>query len=225
MSSDLFLPATAADSLIMSTIRGLHVTPASPLPFLASVMVRSFVLEREPGNLILYNSPGITAARRDIENLGLPDKLLITHWHEGLLPAPEIDVPIFVHEKDRAQTNLPVAGTFSERQVLNGDLEIIPAPGHTAGNVMFLWDNGTHRLLFPGDSVWVQGGEWKAVLLAEGDRDAYVATLSHLMQLDFDFLVPWGTQANEPYAYHVGPGDAWRKLGAIADRLKAGQNA
>jgi hypothetical protein len=36
---------------------------------------------------------------------------------------------------------------------------------------MFLWDNGEHHLLFPGDSIWVQGGEWKAVLLAESDRE------------------------------------------------------
>jgi hypothetical protein len=70
MSCDLFLPAPAADTLIASTIRGLHVTRASPLPFLADVMVRSFVLEREPGNLILYNSPGIAAASQDIETLG-----------------------------------------------------------------------------------------------------------------------------------------------------------
>ena len=47
---------------LQSTIRGLHGTPVAPLPFLKGVVVRSFVLERPQGHVILYNSPGIDAA-------------------------------------------------------------------------------------------------------------------------------------------------------------------
>jgi hypothetical protein len=45
-----------------------------------------------------------------------------------------------------------------------------------------------------------QGGEWKAVLLGEGDREPYVANLSRLMAIEFDVLVPWGSEGGEPYA-------------------------
>jgi hypothetical protein len=184
---------SSTDTRLESSIRGLYATPTSPLPFLSGVVVRSFVLEREQGNVIIYNSPGITAAVKGIMSLGRPTRLLLNHWHEAMYDAPNLDVPIFVHERDREDTQLPIAGTFSKRNQIDDDLDVIPTPGHTAGTTMFLWNNGEHRLLFPGDAIWVQGGEWKAVLLGEGDRDAYLSSLLLLMELDFDILVPWGS--------------------------------
>lgn len=223
MSSDLIAPN--GEPGLQSAIRGLYATPTTPLPFLRGVVVRSFVLEREHGNVIVYHSPGITAASKEILALGRPDRLLVTHWHESMNPVPDLDVPIFVHEIDRRQTKLPIAGTFSKREKIGHDLEVIPAPGHTAGNTMFLWDNGAHRLLFPGDSIWVQGGEWRAVLLGESEREAYIATLSSLMELDFDYLVPWGSEEGQPYGYSVTAAQARSNLESIIKRLKAGENA
>lgn len=133
--------------------------------------------------------------------------------------APDLDVPIFVHESDRGRTSLPIAGTFPKRMKIGEDLEIIPTPGHTPGSAMFLWDNGEHRLLFPGDSIWVQGGEWMAVLLGESDPDAYLASLSILVDLDFDYLLPWGSEEGQPYGYGVTRAQAQEKLGRIIDRL------
>ncbi len=222
MPADLY--EQGDDAGLQSSIPGLHVTPPAPLPFLRGVVVRSFLLERTGGNILIYNAPGITAAARDIVALGQPGRLLLNHWHEAMFDAPGLTVPIFVHENDAGQTSLPIAGYFSARECID-DLEIIPAPGHTAGTTMFLWTNGEHRLLFPGDTIWVQGGEWKAVLLAEGDRAAYLDTLSMLMTLDFDYLVPWGSEEGEPYAYGVTVAQAQEKLQAIFDRLSSGENA
>ena len=218
------LVSSNGDTGLQSSIRGLYATPAAPLPFLRGVVVRSFVLEREQGNIIIYHSPGITAAAREILELGRPDRLLINHWHEAMYAAPDLDVPIFVHEDDRAQTKLPIAGTFSKRETVADNLEVIPTPGHTPGATMFLWDNGEHRLLFSGDSIWVQRGEWKAVLLGESDREAYLASLSRLMELDFDILVPWASEEGQPYSYGVTRSEAHKNLGRIVDRLKAGEN-
>ena len=78
MPSDLF-PSSDGKKLD-SALRGLHATPTAPLPFLSGVVVRSFILEREQGNVIVYNAPGITAARKEILALGPPDRLLLTHW-------------------------------------------------------------------------------------------------------------------------------------------------
>jgi hypothetical protein len=61
----------------------------APLPF-SGVVVRSFVLERER-NVIVYHSPGITAAALE---LGQPWRLLVNHWHRRCMPRP-IWVPIF----------------------------------------------------------------------------------------------------------------------------------
>lgn len=222
MPSDLF--SANGDTGLQSSVRRLHATPTAPLPFLRGVVVRSFVLEREQGNIIIYHSPGITATAREILDLGRPDRLLVNHWHEAMYDAPDLDVPIFVHENDRGQTELPIAGTFSKREKIADDIEVIPTPGHTAGSTTFLWDNGEHRLLFPGDSIWVEAGEWKAVLLGESDRKAYLASLSRLMELDFDILMPWGSEKGQPYGYGVTRSQAQKNLGRIIDRLQAGKN-
>lgn len=208
---------------LQSSIRGLYATPTAPLPFLAGVVVRSFVLKREQGNIIVYNSPGVTAAAHEILKLGRPDRLLITHWHEAMFGPPNLGVPIFVHESDRALTKLPITGSFSNRQRIDDDLEVVPTPGHTPGTTMFLWDNGEHRLLFSGDSIWVQGGDWKAVLLEENGREAYIDSLSQLMDLHFDILVPWGSEEGQPYGYGVTHSQARKNLGRIVKRLQAGE--
>jgi len=80
---------------------------------------------------------------------------------------------------------LPIAGAFSKGEKIVDDLDGSNT-GHTAGTTMFPWDNGEHHLLFPGDSIWVQGGQWKAVLLWEGDNEANLASLSSLIYLGFD---------------------------------------
>lgn len=223
MPQNLSAPGGHA-GLHQSEIRGLAVTPTAPLPFLRGVAVRSFVLQRVAGNVIIYNAPGITAAKADIMALGRPERLLVNHWHEAMYGAPDIDVPIFVHEDDRGATNLPVAGTFAGRQKIGDDLELIPTPGHTAGTTMVLWDNGEHRVLFPGDSIWVQAGDWKAVLLGESSRSDYIASLLLLMDVDFDFLAPWGAEEGQPYACSVTRAEARDTLQRIVDRLRAGKN-
>ncbi|MDR3473062.1 MAG: MBL fold metallo-hydrolase [Devosia sp.] len=223
MPPDLY--SSNAETDLQTSIPGLYTLPTAPLPFLSGVVVRSFVLERDHGNVIIYNSPGISAAAREIVELGRPDRLLVNHWHEAMYGAPDLDVPIFVHENDRARTSLPIAGTFTKREKIDGDIEVIPTPGHTPGTTMFLWDNGEHRLLFPGDAIWVQGGEWKAVLLGDSDRKTYLASLSLLLDLDFDILVPWGSEEGQPYGYGVTRTEAQENLRMIIDRLRAGETA
>ncbi len=75
MPPNLFSPI--GDTGLQSSIPGLYATPTAPLPFLSGVVVRSFVLEREQGNIIIYNSPGINAAAREILELGRPGRLLV----------------------------------------------------------------------------------------------------------------------------------------------------
>ena len=223
MTDDLTFDDTSPG--LQSTIAGLHGTPTAPLPFLEGVVVRAFVLERPQGNLILYNAPGITEAAEEIRGMGVPERLLLNHHHEAMFGAPRLDVPVWVHAADRPSVDMDVAGTFSERQMIDDDLEIIPTPGHTPGTTMFLWDNGEHRLLFPGDSLWVQGGEWKAVLLGDSDRAAYLHSLALVKGIDFDILVPWGVEAGAPYGYAVTRDEATTRLDRIIGRIEAGENA
>ena len=68
-------------------------------------------------------------------------------------------------------------------------------------------------------------GEWKAVLLRDSDRAAYLTSLATVMEVEFDVLVPWDGEDGQPYAYPVTPAEGQERLGRIAARLQAGGNA
>jgi hypothetical protein len=206
-----------------SPLEGLLATPTSVLPYQANVLLRSYVLQRAKGNVIVYNSPGVSTAA-DIEEVGGASRLLINHAHEGMYGDPDLDVPVFVHEKDRAETamSMKITGTFTERQFIDDDLEAIPTPGHTRGTTSYLWDNGRHRFLFTGDFIWIENGEWKAVVLDRGLRSDYLDSLALVRELDFDVLVPWGTTNDSPPIARTNKEDARRRLDAIIGRVGAG---
>ena len=69
-------------------------------------------------------------------------------------------------------------GAFSRRHMLDDDFEVIPTPGHTPGATAYLWDNGNHRFLFTGDTIYLRDGEWVDGLLGSSDRASYVESLS-----------------------------------------------
>ena len=90
------MPSSEASSL-ETVIEGLRATSSSRLPYQANVLVRSFLLERPAGNVVVYNSPGLTSAATHIRDLGGATRLLINHGHEAMYGEPDLDVPVFVH--------------------------------------------------------------------------------------------------------------------------------
>jgi hypothetical protein len=202
------MPAQGSSSL-ESPIEGLLATPTSRLPYQNNVLLRSYVLERPQGNLIVYNSPGVSESADAITALGAPARLLINHGHESIYGPPAIDVPVWVHSDDRAEIagSLDVSGTFDERTMIDADLEVIPTPGHTVGTTSFLWNNG----------------QWKAVVLSPQLRDDYLASLALVRDLDFDVLVPWGTTEGDPSFGLVADDREKRdRIDAIIERVRAG---
>jgi len=205
-------------------IDGLWATPPAPLPFDSTVDVRAFLLERPHGNLIIYDAPGLAAAASEIEARGGATRQLLNHAHEAMFGSQGLDVGVFVGERDRNHTrSLPIAGTFSERQTLDDDLEVIPTPGHTPGTTTFLWDSGRHRFLFTGDTLWIEHGNWRATVLGDSDPTAYLDSLALLRELEFDVLVPWAATAGEPYIDVVSHTQAQQRLDAIIERVQAGE--
>ena len=204
----------------------LHATRPEPLPFAPSLHIRAFVLERGPGNLLVYAAPTVGAAAPAIEALGGVTQQYLNHWHEAAFGGDGVDAPLLVHADDRAaaEDSLPVDETFSDRVVLDGDFEIIPTPGHTPGATAFLWHADGQRLLFTGDSVYLRHGEWVAALLeGSSDRAAYIESLELLRGLEFDVLVPWAASGDAYYA-HTDPADARKRIDAILERLRRGED-
>ena len=211
-------------STLSSPIETLKATGASRLPYQHNVLLRSFVLARPTGNVVVYNSPGLTLAASAIEDLGGATRLLVNHAHEGMFGDPGFDLPAYVHERDRVEIarSMRIHGTFDRRQFIDDDLEVIPTPGHTAGTTSYLWDSGTHRFLFTGDFIWIEEGEWKAVVLSPSLRAEYLESLRTVRDLDFDVLVPWGTTEDGPCFAETNPADIRERIDAIIARVVAG---
>jgi glyoxylase-like metal-dependent hydrolase (beta-lactamase superfamily II) len=186
-----------------TVVPGLYASAPERLPFGRSLDIRAYLLEREAGNLLIYRSDTLRREAAAIRERGGIARQY--HWHEA---APVVDwvsqtfdAPLFVHADDAASVSAHVRATFSRRHMLDDDFEVIPIPGHTPGATAYLWDSGTHRVLFTGDTIFLAGGRWRTAVLESSDRERYRESLELIRGLDFDVLVPAiATAGDPPYA-------------------------
>lgn len=219
------MPAAQEESRdLATTMPGLYATGPEPLPFAPSLEIRSFVLRRDRGNLLIYSTEGLGSDAEAIEELGGISRHYLNHRHEAIFASDWVEAPLFVHERERRSVSRSyhVRATFSKRHLLDEDFEVIPAPGHTSGATAYLWDSEEHRMLFTGDTVYLEEGEWVAAVLESSDRELYIESLELIRELDFDVLVPWAATGDGPFYAHTDPGDARRRIGAILERVRAG---
>ena len=218
--------AAAANGSMETGIAGLYASTPQSLPFAPALHVRAFLLRREPGNLLVYSTTTLGSAGSAIERLGGISRHYLNHRHEALFASEGLDAPLFVHERERRSVaeTYRVRATFSKRHALDEDLEVIPTPGHTSGATAYLWDSGEHRLLFTGDTIYLDEGEWVAAVLPSSDRSRYVESLELIRALDFDVLVPWAATAGEAMLAVTDRGDAQRRIDTILERLRRGED-
>lgn len=209
----------------------LYASHPEPLGFGPSLEIRAYLLAREEGNLLIYRSANLERDKREIEDLGGISRQYLNHNHEASPACDRVaeifDAPLYVHEEEASEVSAAcdVGGTFSERHKLGEDFEVIPAPGHTGGATVFLWDTGEHRVLFTGDTIFFARGRWRAAVLdGVSDRRKYVESLELVRSLDFDLVVPSIAPAGEPYYELVGKEDAGRRIADILDRLRRGED-
>jgi hypothetical protein len=209
-----------------TAIPGLHASAPEPLPFAPSLHIRAFLLRRDHGNVLVYGVRGLETGGPAVEDLGGVSRHYLNHRHEAAFLPDRLAAPLFVHEKERdsVEAKAHVRGTFSRRHVLDGDLEVIPTPGHTPGATAYLWDSGEHRFLFTGDTIYLDRGEWVAAVLGSSDRTSYLDSLELMRGLDFDVLVPWAATGGEPYFAVTSGADARRRIGAVIGRVRRGDD-
>jgi hypothetical protein len=200
------------DRAATRAVRGLVPSEPHTLPFGRNLEARAFTLKRPAGDILLYSAPGADgrgAAR-----------WYLNHAHEAMFPpTTPPDAPLFVHAADRVDG---ARATFSRRHVLDEDFEVIPTPGHTPGATAYLWDNGDQRILFTGDTIYLDDGQWIAAVLSSSDRASYLESLELIRELDFDVLVPWIATSGQPYLAHTDREDAQKRIGWIIDRVRGG---
>ena len=183
------------------------------------------MLQRDRGNLLLYSADGLASDAAFTDTLRISRQYL-NHRHEAMFASDPVTAPLFVHSDERESVSgkRHVRGTFSRRHTLDDDFEVIPTPGHTAGATAYVWDNGRHRMLFTGDTLYLRDGEWVAAVLDSSDRGTYVESLKLLRELDFDVLVPWAATGGQPYFAVTDRADARGRIDAILERLRRGEN-
>ena len=196
-------------------VPGLYASPPESLPFNRTLEIRSFLLERDAGNLLVYST---TTASGDVW------RQYLNHWHEAAFVPETVHAPLFVHAADRTETEneRAVRAAFSRRHMLDDDFEAIPTPGHTPGATAYLWDNGEHRFLFTGDTIMVRGGEWRTAVLGSSDRGAYLESLALMRDLGFDVLVPWVVDAGGPHHALTDAAETRRRINALIDEIWSG---
>jgi glyoxylase-like metal-dependent hydrolase (beta-lactamase superfamily II) len=216
--------ATERGRGLATPISGLYASAPEALPFAPRLDIRAFLLQRDHGNVLIYSTTGLASDAAAIEDLGGISRHYLNHDHEALFASEWVDAPLFVHENERASVAkaYPVRATFSRRHTLDDDLEVIPTPGHTAGATAYLWDTGEHRLLFTGDTIYLDEGEWVAAVLPSSDRSLYVESLELIRGLDFDVLVPWAATSGDPFYAATDRTEAARSIDAILERVRRG---
>ena len=138
------------------------------------------------------------------------ERQYLGHIHEAGFAAERPRLPLFMHAAD----SIPgTRATFTRRHRIDDDFEVIPMPGHTPGSTAYLWDSGTHRILFTADTIFLSDGEWRTAVLESSDPVAYAESLAMLAELDFDLVVPW---ANDGAFYaRTDRADARRRLATL----------
>jgi hypothetical protein len=196
-----------------AALRDLVPSDPHPLPFAPDLVVRSFRLRRKAGDVLVYGAPHLPPG-------GDFARWYLNHAHEAMFPPDEAPAaPLFVHAADAVDG---ARATFTRRHTLDDDFEVIPTPGHTPGATAYLWDDGEHRFLFTGDTIYLDDGEWIAAVLESSDRTAYLESLELVKTLDFDVLVPWAATKGQPYVAHTTREDARQRIDWIIERVRGG---
>src|SRR5215203_199862 len=215
-----------------TVIPRLHATAPQPLSFAPQLGVRSFLLERDEGNLLVYSSTTVKQEADYVRAKGGIWRQYLNHGHEawvaeaaGAWVASTFGAPLYAHEneKDEVSRAYDLDGTFSERHTLGDDFEVIPIPGHTSGATAFLWDTGEHRSLFTGDSIDLEDGAWVAALLASSDRNAYIKSLELIRGLDFDVVVPWAASLDGAYYAFTDKSDTRGRIDEMLERMRVAE--
>jgi glyoxylase-like metal-dependent hydrolase (beta-lactamase superfamily II) len=99
-----------------------------------------------------------------------------------------------------------------ERTTIEGDVLLVPTPGHTTGQFSTLAEVEGARILFTADFVWRQDGRWRP---GNASRKKMAKSFEGLRDLAFDYVVAWTSYAQSELFVRVDD------VGAAVDAMIA----
>lgn len=158
------------------------------------------LLKRPEGNFLVYNGGTLEDMQDAITGLGGMTGLFINDRHnakvskigdvtalcehfEAQFYASEIEATAGAIKSCPVLTALPY-----EQQMFAPDFEVIPLPGHTPGNLAYLWKSPKHKILFIGDTLVHDNGEWK-FWVSKPNTKTMILGLEMLKETNFDAIV------------------------------------
>ncbi len=160
--------------------------------------VHAYLLERPGGNVLFYN-PRSSGDFEEIGDLGGIAHHCLSHCHEVGESLAEVagrfDSKLCCHAL--AAPYLPNAVSADvlfdspPREYL-GDIEVIHTPGHTNNSVCYRYRSPHGKTyLFTGDAIYLDGGEWKTIVVGDdgGDEAELARSLASMRELEVDVVI------------------------------------
>jgi len=145
------------------------------------------------GGPLLVDPPALKSEEvAEIQGLGVPKFIYLTNKHHTRASAEHRErwgAKLLVPEDDRALMEIPVDGTFSDGELIAGDLEAINLPdSKTPGECAFYWRG--KKILILGDAI-IGKADGLALLPDEKFKDPHLARqgLRVLQGLEYDRLL------------------------------------
>ncbi|WP_260294548.1 MBL fold metallo-hydrolase [Sedimenticola hydrogenitrophicus] len=194
----------------------------SPFPGLTT---HAYLVIRRSGNVLFYNT-GHTRELDRMEALGGVTYQFLSHRDElgESLKAicQRFGTKLGGHVREQGEFARICAPDilFDQREVLLGNIEVIPTPGHTPGSTCFLVHSAHgQRYLFTGDTLYLgDDGTWKPGLLAGSDKDALSESLRLLRELKPD--VAFSSAFGGEYGYQDVSADWLERVQQALDQLR-----
>ena len=195
----------------------------------------TLLLQRAEGNFIIYNGGTLDEIGDQITALGGATGIFLNDRHNAKqtdvitelcqhfkapLYASTIEATVPAIKRCPALSPLPL-----ESATIGTDFEVIPLPGHTPGNLAYLWTAPENKILFIGDTLVHQNGEWN-FWVSKPNCHTLARGLAELIDWDFDVIVSTSFGCKGGNIFPLTPAVKTELLSDVIERLerKAGKN-
>ncbi len=190
---------------MIEVLPGVHVVPAND----RTGFGYSHFVERDAGNVLLprLKQALLSDAYPDLEAAGGVSLLLISDRHFGgpgcthcgeHFNAPVVASAVeskAIAKRCKVDTALPLTA----QTIAGTDIEVIPTPGHTPGQLAYLIEVKGRRCLFAGDFAYLSGGTWRP---GNRSRKAMAKGIAALEGSSFDVYVHRGNEYRRARGRH-----------------------